>query len=202
MLPISLRKKNKALTAGFTFIEIMIVTMMVAVVSIAIFTTLNNGIKLWQRMTQSVPQEDINILLDKFGSDLRQCFLFKTIPFVGEKDRFECATLVASSTLKKKTVGKVIYAYLSGERALMRQALDYSSFYSGSQTISAEMLKKITALEFSYYWLDPERKEYRWLKEWSKEGLPLAVRLEATITVGETEYGFIKTVSIPVSVES
>jgi prepilin-type N-terminal cleavage/methylation domain-containing protein len=187
---------------GFTFIEMLIVTMMLALVSLAIYATFSNGIKIWHKVNLPTPEEDVNIFFDKFSSDLRNCFKFTGIYFSGTKDALEFATLVSSPQLQIRTVGKVIYSYTMEDSLLAREARDYSQMYTDTQGTVAQSMKNVKAVRFRYYYYDTGYKEYRWLDEWpkdetSKEALPLAVRVELEIGDGVQARTFTKTVSIP-----
>jgi hypothetical protein len=184
---------------SFTFIELLIVTSILAVISLAIYSVLSNGVKIWQLVNQGIPEEDLNIFFNKFTSDMRNCFKFTDINFLGSRYTFEFVTLVSSPALQKKTVGKVIYFYDSDEGVLKREQLDFSQLYNGDSGTTQEVLKNIKFLKFKYYAYDVMTKEYVWLDEWVNEGLPVAMRVEFWFNNGKQTNKFIKTVNIPVS---
>ena len=185
--------------AGFTLIELMITAVMIAVISLAIYATLNNGIKVWQKINKPLPEEDLNIFLSKFAKDLRGTFKFSGIQFLGKEDRLELAALINSQNLKSISIGKIVYSYNYEQGTLKRETSDYSQIYSGENIISQESLKNIKSLSFKYYFYDIEKKEYVWYDEWKNQSLPLAVRLECE-SLGENEpFKIIKTVNIPSS---
>ena len=43
-------------------------------------------------------------------------------------------------------------------------------------------LNALMHIKFRYYFYDSERKNYSWLDEWDKVGLPQAVKVELEIT--------------------
>jgi len=193
-----IKRKNK-IKKGFTLIEIIITSAMLALISLVIYTTFSNGAKIWQRLHQDIAEEDLNIFLDKFARDLRNSFKFSTINFLGQEERLEFTTLVYSPTLNKTSAGKIIYFYEPEQETLSRQQLDYSQIYSGEESFSKQALKNIKSLKFQYYLYDPQKKEYLWQQDWAKENLPLAVRLEFEFDNGYQINKFARTVSIPVS---
>lgn len=184
---------------GFTLIELLIVTALLAVISLAIYATFNSGVKIWQRVNQQIPEEDLDIFLEKFALDLRNSFKFNGSNFLGEEKRFEFPTLVNSPGMNKKTVGKVIYLYDSESNIIKRNLLDFSQIYNGEEGTTQELLKNAKSLKFRYYLYDKEKKEYLWQDEWLKEDLPLAVRIELEFGNGTEIRKFTKTVNIPVS---
>ena len=185
---------------GFTLIEMLIVTAIISVVALAIYATLNNGIKIWQKVNRQLPEEDLNIFFDKFSLDLRNSFKFNGINFSGTIDKLEFPTLVESRRLQKRTVGKLIYAYEPQNQILNRYQLDFAGIYSGESNVSPQQsLRNIRALKFQYYLYDEQNKVYLWQDEWSKEGLPLAVKVELEFDDGKEIKKFTRTISIPTS---
>ena len=55
-------RKNRS---GFTLIELLIVAAMLGVVSLAIYSTFNNGLKLWQKVNKPVAGEDADIFFEQ-----------------------------------------------------------------------------------------------------------------------------------------
>ncbi len=102
-------------------------------------------------------------------------------------------------SVKKRTVGEVAYVYDSGSGTLTRIQKDFSQIYSKEEGTLTQSLANIESLRFQYYFYDKQNKSYLWLDEWSKKGIPLAVRLELGFNNGKETDSFTKTVSIPVS---
>jgi prepilin-type N-terminal cleavage/methylation domain-containing protein len=195
-------KRNKIrrrILRGFTLIEILIVTMMMSVVSLAIFSAFNNGIKIWQRLNRQLPQEDINIFFDKFTSDLRNCVKLKNISFTGKADTLEFASIVLSARMEQASVGKIVYRYDRSAGALRRDQFDYSAVFTEEKNAYAGGLEHIRSLRFLYYNLDDEKKEYIWQEEWLQDALPKAVRMEIEFLRGEEVLYLTRTVNIPIS---
>jgi len=184
---------------AMTLVELLITTALVAVISLAIYSTLNSAIKIWSKVQQAIPEEDVVIFLERFTSDLRNTFAFAGINFLGEDEKLEFPTLVLSPRMNNRTVGKVVYYYDSGKWQLARQQSDYSGVYSQESPQALQVLANVRRLKFLYYDYDPQKKEYFWEDEWSKEKLPLAVRVEFELS-GNSRL-FRKTVNIPVSVK-
>jgi prepilin-type N-terminal cleavage/methylation domain-containing protein len=186
-------KKNKA----FTLIELLIVTALLCVISLGIYSTFNSGIKIWQRLNREMPEQDLYIFFDKFASDLRNSLKFKGINFSGMDNRFDFATIVNSPRMGKRTVGSVSYFYDPKTEAVYKEEKDFACVYAGGTGAVREMLKNIKSLEFQYYSYNIEKKEYIWQSGWFSEDLPLAVWLKVEIADGDKIFKFSKTVSIP-----
>jgi prepilin-type N-terminal cleavage/methylation domain-containing protein len=189
-------KKN---SFGLTFIELLVVTVILSIVSLAIYATFNNGIKIWQRVNKNIAEEDLNIFFDKFARDLRNAVQFSGINFSGRSESFEFATIINSRRLQKITVGEVIYSYEPSKQILKREERDFSGVFSGEEGTIRQALTEVTSLKFKYYNYDKNKKEYLWEDEWLTGALPLAVRIELEFKDGVQTSKFTKTVSIPVS---
>lgn len=190
---------NKGYRKGFTFIEILIVTVLLSIVSLTIFSTFNNGIKIWQRMNTEMPEEDVALFFEKFTVDVRNCVVSQSIGFMGSKEKFEFCGLVKSPHLKNASIGKVFYAYDPGHRQLTREQRDYSQLYQDEPGLSNKTLANVSSLKFEYYFYDEKKKEYLWKEEWLEEYIPLAIRISFELSYGQEINLFVKTVSIPVS---
>lgn len=184
---------------AFTFIEMIIVTAMLSVISLAVYKSIDSGAKIWHSVNKQMTGVDLNIFFDKFSTDLKNSFKFKGLKFLGTNDSFEFATLVDSAELGKRTVGKVIYTFDHGAGTLSRERRDFSNIYNNTIGYTQQSLENLRSVRFTYYHYDTEYKKYLWLVEWNKKGLPLAVRVELELEENEKTSKFSKTVSIPVS---
>jgi len=190
------KKKNKN---GFTLIELIIVSMTMAIVALAVYSTLSNGLKIWQRMDHERQEEDSGIFFEKFTSDLRNGIQYKGIGFSGNEDEFELPTLVTSQRLKSRTVGKVRYSYDQDKRIIKRYLMDFSDIYDSGSGAAQELLPNVRSLKFQYYVYEAGGKEYLWQDEWAGPEMPLAIRVELEIGRDDKVSKFAKTVEIPAS---
>jgi len=183
---------------SFTLIELLLVVVFLSVVSLAMYAVLNNGLKIWQRVNQRLPQEDAFIFFDKFSRDLRNSFKFSAVRFSGRETSLEFATVINSPRLQKTTVGKVSYFYNQQAQVFSRQQDDYSQLCDGGGGSLVQSLNNIKSVKFYYCIFDVETKQHIWYEEWTKEDMPLAVRIELEIEDGSQIRKFVYTVGIPV----
>ncbi len=184
---------------AFTLIELLIVSVMIPIIAFAIFSSFNNGIKIWQRINKEVPGEDLNIFFDKFSMDLRNSFEFSGIKFSGKNNEVGFASIVNSQRMDKITIGEVIYSYDDKNFLLAREQKDFSHIYGNKTGAARQLLKGVKSARFNYYFYDAQNKEYFWQDEWLKEGLPLSVRIELEVEQANRINKFIRTIDIPVS---
>jgi prepilin-type N-terminal cleavage/methylation domain-containing protein len=188
-------RKNKL---GFSLIELLLVTAMLGIVSLAIFSTFNNGFKIWQKINKSLVEEDLGIFFDKFAQDLSNCLKNSSIPFTGDQHKLVIPTLVSSSRLKSRTVGQATYSYDRQSGWLTRQANDFSQCYSHQEDNPIALLKDIEFLKFEYYYFDLQKQEHIWKEEWQEMGFPLAVRVSLKLNDSTGTDKIIRTISIPI----
>jgi prepilin-type N-terminal cleavage/methylation domain-containing protein len=183
---------------GFTLAEMLIVSLLVAAIALAIFSSFENGMKIWLRANKVVFEEDLNIFLEKFSSQLRNTFEFKGLTLLGSSERFEFPTLVDSQRMKKKTVGKAIYSYDTMSKTVIKEERDYSNIYRNSVGVIAQTLTGVRSLKFFYYYYNEELKDYVWVEEWSDEaGTPLSVKMVLEFEEGDDVATYTRTVDIP-----
>jgi hypothetical protein len=173
--------------------------MLLAFVSMAIYAILNNGLKIYKRVIQDVPQEQLAIFFDKFSYDVRNAIVFSDLVFSGTYDGFETAAFVNSPTLRITSPGKVGYFFDRGSGVIYRQQRDISQLYLKEEGRTVVMLSNVKDARFSYYFYDKEIKDYVWDYTWAGQELPRAVRLEIQWDDGRQVSEFTRTVSIPVS---
>jgi len=193
------QNSNKQNRAGVTFIELLMVSAVLFVLAFALYATFNNGVKAWQTINQELPEQNINIFFDKFTSDLKNCFNFSSIGFLGSENKIEFAGVVPSSSLNITTVGKIGYVYDSNSGSLIREQSDYSQIYNAEKGSMRKMLGRVKSLRFSFYFYDKEKKDYFWRQDWQGPEMPLAARVEIEVGDDKQISEFTRTVTIPVS---
>ena len=190
----------KRVKPGFTLIEILIVVLMLSVISLAVYASFNNCIKIWKMINQRIPEEDLCIFFEGFSRDLRNTFKFRGLDLSGKEDKIEFSALVYSPRLNSRTVGRAVYSYDPQEEVFQRQQRDFADIYTGEKGTVRQSLKNIKSLRFRYYFYNERKKEYLWEDEWlEKQLLPLAVNIELEFYDGVEIHKFTRTVNIPVT---
>ncbi|MFH1640549.1 MAG: type II secretion system protein [Candidatus Omnitrophota bacterium] len=191
--------QSKILKRGFTLIEILIVTVILSIVSLAIFATFNNGIKIWERASRLLPEEDLVIFLDRFNSDVKNSLRFTGLQLAGTEHTLTLVTLVSTARFEGMTPGEVIYRYSQNSKVISREELDLSHIYTEEKGVATRSINNIKSFSFQYYHFDKERKLYLWQNEWTQKELPLAISMEMEFDDGSQIRTFTKTVSIPIA---
>lgn len=194
---ISMRKMRK--NKGLTLIELVIVSAMLAVISLAVYAVFSNGMKIWQRAASPIAAEDVDIFLDKFRSDVMNSFSFKDIDFLGEDTRIEFPAIVYSPRMGKRTVGQVSYFYEPSKERIVREERDFSHIYDEDRGNVTQALTHVESLTFQYRFYNAQAEEYVWVAGWEKEGLPVALRIELEFNDGAEVRKVARTIDIPCS---
>lgn len=183
-----------------TLIELLITTTILSVISMAIYATLNSGLKIWKRVGQPLVQEDLVIFFDRFSRDIRNSVQFTGLSFTGTKEKVEFPTILHTTAWPGNTVvGRASYVYDPEGKTLTRVQQDFSQIYTGDESIKVQPLPDLVSAKFQYYIYDQQIKEYSWREELLEGDLPVAVRIEMELGNGAQAQSFQKTVSIPLS---
>jgi len=194
---------------GFTLIELILVTAILAVIGMAVFGTFANGIKIWRTVTQESINEDINIFFEKISLDLRNSFKLTEIRFRGGKNKvsFPVKIKTRDDDGIKDSIGEVTYSYDRRKKTINKRQATYSEVYRKKPGKRRILKEEISSLNFKYFVYDPDRKRYSWVTSWQEEdltlgrqveeNLPLIVRIEVGIPKTQGEQKFVKNVAIP-----
>ncbi len=195
--------------SGFTLVELILVSAILSVVGIAVYAAFSNGIRLWKKINQELPQEGISIFFEEISYDLRSFVKHSTVPFSGGPDSISFATFVVSETEEgvKRDLGMVSYCFEKGEDAISREQSNYSQLYLSEPGPARRLLRGVDFLTFRYYCYDPENEKYIWLDAWNADEAPPGVNVDKSlplsvmVEIGLEEYQgekFCAIVPVPV----
>jgi prepilin-type N-terminal cleavage/methylation domain-containing protein len=190
---------------GFTFIEMLLVSALIASLSLAVFLCLSSGLKLWHRTQQALVQEDVAIFFDKFSADLRNAFGFSTLGIEGREYSFAFPTIVwmradrggvRGAEQFVDQFGRVRYTFDPAEGVLSRQQANYSQGIRKAWADDAPqaLLRGATEVRFKYYYSG--RKDDNFSSE-AKDNLPSGVEVETRFRDGEGERTFRRFFPVP-----
>ena len=184
---------------SFTLIEMLITVSILSVIGLAVFSTFNSSIKVWQRLNRQAPALDIGLAFEKLSGDLRNSFPFQNIKFAGSKDKLIFAAIVriGDKTGIHDEIGSVEYALDNKQGKLSRAQLTYSQLYQEKQPASRVLLSNIKGANFKYYYFDPEKQKYAWSD--SIDSIPLAVQISIDMGSGVFSNTWSKIITIPMA---
>lgn len=169
-------RRNNAVT----LIELLIVSVIISVVGLAIYSSFAGGLKVWKRVNTGIEGEDLVLFFARFSQDLRATVSLKNNVFLGRDDTMEFPVIAGSRRMGlASSVGRVSYVFNQEAGTVTRSEQDYSALFAGTGAQEPrEMLRGIADLRMSYYCFDPAEGGFVWLDKWPYLRPPLAVRME------------------------
>ena len=184
---------------SFTLIELLLVVSMLSMVSLALFNTMANGLKIWDRSRKFVVEEDAAIFFDKIGYDLRNCFAYSKIPFVGKENRIRFATRVRNTREDVnqwiEKMGAVEYYFDFASKKLYRRQASYGQAINGNFTEERDLLKAIDSVKFSYYYAQENQLAVN--NQITESMIPEAIGIEIEFWEGGFKHSLRKLVNLP-----
>jgi len=184
-------------------IETILVMGLLATISIVIFGTLSNGLKIWKRGYQSVAEEDLLIFFDKMSHDVHNAVELRQLTSEGKDSSFAFPTIVRTPADAKlaldseyvEQIGKVEYYFDAAQRGIFRRQANYSQALENKYGQERLLVADVRSVNFQYY--DQKTKQFQLLPETTAQ-LPAAVRV--TVSFGSTHHpqSIVKLISIPV----
>ena len=190
------RKYNRK---SFTLIEVLLVVSLLSVISLAVYHTLSNCIKVWQRANRAFLEADIAIFFEKVNHELKNSVFFSQIPFDGKSAKLDFATVIKTSPdaqlelTKNRYIpqpGRVEYFFNSGN--LYRKQANYSQALKGKFGGPQVLIKGLKSVKFSYYYSGKDGPK---LYKEAKNIIPAAITINLEFGEGQE---IRKTVSIPI----
>jgi prepilin-type N-terminal cleavage/methylation domain-containing protein len=185
-------KKTFRSAKGFSLMELLMVMVITPMIFFAVYSSFSTGARLWVRLTQASPSEDLSIFYAKAGRDIRNMLRYQSIAFDGQKEEMTFAgTIEAPASLGgDRGIGAIRLYYDPSSRTVRREAKDLSRIYQQKEGATQILLERVTSFELSYYTSDPLEDELFWTSLWNPEPkkLPIAVRMKFTLEGSKWPY--------------
>lgn len=172
--------------------EMVLVTSLITVISLALFHSLVNGLKVWEISMVYNGEEDAAIFFDKISQDLRNATDYSLIKFDGNEDKLSFATIVRTVDQRVtpqaeyiSQIGKVEYEFDKLHNMLLRRQGNYGQAVAGEFDPARPLFEAVKFVKFSYYVMDADRiviadrvPDGQW---------PVAVQVDVSFTGGKGE---------------
>lgn len=181
--PRSKRKNRDAI--GLTLIEILLVVSLLSVVSLAVFHSISQGIRVWGRARQYTHEEDAAIFFEKIGQDIRNSFNYSKLSFNGTSHGVSLPTIVKTPVDPKNTtgnpafieqIGLAEYFWIPEESCLYRRQANYSQALGEKFAKRVELIRPVQSLRFFYIYQEDGKLIEK--NEIGDNGPPDAIRVE------------------------
>ena len=200
-------KLNLRRVRGFTLVELVLVSLLVVMIGVTVFAVFSNGVKIWKRLSISLPEEDIYVFFEKLSADLENSFIFSKAPLTGEGNAIVFATVVRSPgehNPSSMDIARVSYAFDSADGAILRRQDDFSAITKAKAGDARSVARGIDSVTFTYYYFDQIAQEYEWKENWRTDmfqeeeyTLPIAVRVVVEFGGRKDRRSLTRTVTIP-----
>ncbi len=147
---------------GMTLMEILIVVSLMSMLSLAIYKSLTNGLRVWERSNQMVVEEDILVFFDKMARDVKNAYRHSLVLFEGGMMTFAFPSVVSilpdvQSGLPEdvfvEQLGKVEYYYDTLHKTINRRQAGYGQALQRQFSPPRIMAQSVDRVRFLYYYL-------------------------------------------------
>lgn len=179
--------KNRAIPPGtgraFTMVEMLLVVAVLSVITLALYRSISNGLRVWDRVYRFSVEEDVAIFMDRLTTDLRNLTMYSRFPFQGQTTRMVIPTLVRVPADRKshegsdeivEQLGSVEYYFDGLRSSIYRKQGNYGQTVRRRSGPAGRLAQPVQSLKFFYLKIEHQNiVEYPALDQ-----VPLAVRVE------------------------
>lgn len=179
-------KKDKMSLTGFTFIELLIVSSICAVIMVTVYFSLSTGLFGYKgieennKICQSARQ-----IMDRLNKDIRNSFFYikEDTRFMGKQDELSFLALADSYSLGAVTQDYAFISYKLLEGKLLRLCRrGQDALNDKSQVKPEELLADVEEINFSYGSVAGFGQPIEWRELWDDPKiLPVAVKVKLVI---------------------
>ena len=173
---------------GFTLVELLVTTSLMALVGGAMVAALAGGMSVWERASQmGTGQQASLIAFEWMRRDLSNARRFHPVPFEGAYDRytFAAAERAAVDVPMPQEIGRLGYFLDERRHVLCRSFVPYRLMRGERLTDRCQaVLEDVARVRFGYFGTQEKGGEPEWSGHWDVEGEPLAVKLELVVQSG------------------
>jgi len=146
---------------AFTFVEMLIVLILMSVLGISVFSALGSGIRIWRRVHFGSENEDKHIFLQKLSQDLRNYRAYKGLPIRTNTRSLSFPALFltqAGEGSRKESfqpfyqLGMVSYEYFPSEKTIVKTQVPYAGYMKKAKGTSSILARNISDVKFSYFY--------------------------------------------------
>jgi prepilin-type N-terminal cleavage/methylation domain-containing protein len=190
--------------SAFTFIEMSLVTALISILSLAVYTTFSSGARIWQKANTKTPETEIGIFSDKLSNDLRNWFVSSVIQPKGRRTELSFALFQEGGLVQEKDsalvdFGQVSYWFDTSRFCVYRQYRNYLHAADDvKKTQPQVVLTDVDSVLFSYYYFDVATQKGVWLDELDK-AIPSAVKIQVSFKDKQRQKKLSKIITVYVA---
>ncbi len=189
---------------GFTLTEVLLVSAMFAVISLAVFNAFSNGFKLWARGQHVMVEGETGIFLERIADDLRQTAVITGIPFKGDSAELYFPAIIlgptdANGSRSKEEIGSQLgairYVFDPSQKKIFRYQASYGQALKLQWSDPVEVANLIEDITLRYYFKADRGLD---VKSQTEEGIPMGVMIDVQFLVEGEVYHMRRFLIIPV----
>lgn len=169
---------------GFSLVEIIVVLVISASLGAVIYTTLAQGIRLWERSAKDRGEWKVALLAEKVTEEIRNAFQDPKWIFQGTEYGFHIATVGLNNTTGKVNDSKSRILYLRYLFNMSKGTINVQR-YGFEEVFSPKpfekpyitMLNQVRTFKLEYYAYDAWTKKYYWVSKWDRSCFPKTVKV-------------------------
>ncbi len=188
---------------GFTLMETLLVAGLIAMTGLALYQTVDNGIRLWERSQDVLLSEDAMLFLDRLTQDLHNTLDYAFLPFDGKSSRVQIPTVIETppdpvshmkTEMNVSQPGTVEYRFDEGTRSIVRSQINYGRSVKHLSGEARALLSDVVSLKFTYLYNDGGG----WQEKQSVGYIPAAVTVDLEFKSVNGIESMRRTIWIPV----
>ncbi|MBF0512187.1 MAG: hypothetical protein HQL13_07675 [Candidatus Omnitrophica bacterium] len=175
--------------------EVLLVSCLMSLISLAVFHAFSNGLKLWARGQHVMVEGKMAMFLDRFAEDLRQTATISGIPFKGGSAKVSFPAIILGPTdpnssraseMTGPQIGAVQYTFEPYDHKIYRSQAVYGLALKGLWPKGVEVADLVEDIEFRYYFKADKGLTVKGLTD---EGLPMGIMVDVQFLVdGQTRH--------------
>ena len=171
---------------GFTLVELLITTSLMALVGGATVASLAGGVKVWERVAEfGVNDQAALVAFTRMRGDLHNARRFHPIPFEGAYDQYTFAAADRNDPAASdpEEIGRLGYFLNERRHLLCRSFVPYRLMRGTGLTDRCQvMLEHVERVRCRYFGTGAAGSPNEWTDHWQSQDPPLAVTCEATLS--------------------
>ena len=170
---------------GFTLVELLITTSLMALVGGATVASLAGGVKVWERAELGMTDQWALVAFTRMRRDLQNVRPFRPVPFDGTYDRYAFAAVDRNDPADSgpEEIGRLGY-FLDEHRHLLCRSFTPYRLMRGVRLAERchTTLEHVEQFRCRYFGAQTKGGEADWTKHWQAQRLPVAVNCDVTLS--------------------